>query len=119
MDVPLKPSDTGWYSLGPRPGEPGSAVIDGHVDWTNGDRAVFTDLRLLKLGDRVVVENADGTTTAFFVRTSKIYSPTADAGEVFGSTDGKSHLNLITCQGVWDKLTQGYSERLVVFTDKE
>ena len=119
MGVPLKPVDAGWYMTGTRPGEVGSAVIDGHVDWTNGARAVFSDLHQLQSGDRVVVENDDGTTTAFLVRTSKIYSPTADATDIFGSTDGQAHLNLITCQGVWDKSTQGYSERLVVFTDKE
>src|SRR4051812_34701143 len=54
MDVPHDYSETAWYNLGPRPGEPGNAVIDGHVDSTTG-KAVFWDLRKLTRGDRIVV----------------------------------------------------------------
>ncbi|PIZ82226.1 MAG: class F sortase, partial [Parcubacteria group bacterium CG_4_10_14_0_2_um_filter_41_6] len=42
-----------------------------------------------------------------------------DVPEVFNSSDGKAHLNLITCTGVWNKEDNAFSERLVVFTDKE
>jgi len=35
------------------------------------------------------------------------------------SSDAKAHLNLITCEGVWDKVSKSYSKRLVVFTDRE
>jgi len=35
------------------------------------------------------------------------------------TNDGLAHLNLITCIGVWEQITQGYSQRLVVFTDRE
>ena len=31
MGVPKDPSKAAWYSLGPRPGEPGNAVVAGHV----------------------------------------------------------------------------------------
>ena len=34
------------------------------------------------------------------------------------TNDGLAHLNLITCI-VWEQITQGYSQRLVVFTDRE
>src|SRR3989344_2613905 len=33
--------------------------------------------------------------------------------------DGAAHLNLITCEGAWDKVSRTYSQRLVVFTDRE
>ena len=33
--------DVGWYAAGPRPGEVGSAVIDGHLDRPGGSPAVF------------------------------------------------------------------------------
>jgi hypothetical protein len=45
--------------------------------------------------------------------------PTAIVPEIFTSKDGKSHLNIITCDWAWNKNTKHYPNRLVVFTDKE
>lgn len=33
MGVPELPQDVAWYLLGPHPGEEGSAIIAGHVNW--------------------------------------------------------------------------------------
>ena len=49
----------------------------------------------------------------------KKYDPNADAKDVFNLNDGKAHLNLITCVGIWNKIKKSRSERLVVFTDRE
>ena len=57
--------------------------------------------------------------TTFIVREIQTYSKDEDVPEVFNSSDGKAHLNLITCTGVWNKEDNAFSERLVVFTDKE
>jgi len=54
----------------------------------------------------------------FAVTAIRMYNPDDDATQVFVSTDGKAHLNLITCQGSWNNTEQTYSERLVVFTDE-
>ena len=106
-----------WYRLGPEPGEPGNAVIAGHYGWRDGQAAVFNELHTLKAGDRVVVYDEASTMTTFVVRELREYSPDADATEVFRSTDGKAHLNLITCIGSWNRSQQTYTKRLVVFTD--
>jgi sortase A len=119
MDVPQLPMDAAWYSLGSRPGELGSAVIDGHVNWINNAPGVFKDLNKLKPGDKVMVEDDQGVTVSFVVRESRNYSPDADASDVFRSDDGLSHLNLITCSGIWNQATENYSQRLVIFTDRE
>ena len=38
MAVPDGIGNAGWYNLGPRPGEKGNAVIDGHYGvWKNGN----------------------------------------------------------------------------------
>jgi hypothetical protein len=58
-------------------------------------------------------------TTTFVVRESRSFNPNADASDVFNSNDEKSHLNLITCEGSWNKDSKSYSQRLVIFTDKE
>jgi len=118
MDVPESPHDSGWYALGPRPGEKGSATIGGHVDWKHGANAVFAKLHKIRPGDEIEVLADDGSIVSFIVRESRKYDAAADATEVFGSNDGKSHLNIVTCDGIWDKRINGYSERLVVFADK-
>lgn len=119
LDAPKGPDDVAWYQLGPRPGEIGSAVIDGHSGWKDGRAAAFDDLYKLHAGDTISVEYGDGTTTSFVVREVRTYDPTADTSSVFISNDGKSHLNLITCEGVWDPISRSYSGRLVVFSDEE
>lgn len=118
MGVPTDPLDTAWYSLGPRPGEQGSATIAGHVDWLHGATGVFEDLHKVKVGDDIIVKDDQGEFVSFVVRESRRYDPLADAVEVFGSSDGRSHLNIITCDGKWDKSSQQYSKRLVVFADR-
>ncbi len=118
MDVPKRPADTAWYALGPRPGEVGSAVIAGHVSWMYSAHAVFAKLHTLKPGDIITVQAGDGKSTSFVVRGIREYDAAADATEVFFSTDGKAHLNLVTCSGTWDQSERQYTERLVVFADE-
>jgi LPXTG-site transpeptidase (sortase) family protein len=119
MGVPKGPANVAWFDLGPRPGEEGNAVVAGHSGWKDGIPAVFDDLHKLQKGDKIYVEDDKGVTATFVVRESKLYEPTANATDVFTSHDGKSHLNLITCGGVWDTVTKSRSNRLVVFADKE
>jgi LPXTG-site transpeptidase (sortase) family protein len=119
MDVPKDPHEVGWFNLGPRPGENGSAVIAGHYGWKEGKGAVFDTLYKVRVGDKIYVEDSKGEVVTFVVRESRRYDPEADASGVFSSSDGKAHLNLVTCEGEWDEVSKSYSKRLVVFADKE
>ena len=119
VDVPKDLKSAAWFDLGPRPGESGNSVIVGHYGWKKGIPAVFNNLHKLEKGDKLYLEDASGVRTTFVVRESRSFDPDAEAPEVFLSSDGKSHLNLITCEGVWNKASKNYSQRLVVFTDKE
>jgi len=119
MDVPKDPMDTGWYELGPRPGEIGSAVLDGHVDWWYGAPAVFPNLHEVQPGYIIIVEDDSGKTIPFIVRDVKTYGAADNATNIFVSNDGQAHLNLITCTGAWDYGTNQYANRLVVFADRD
>jgi len=115
MESPSNSVDVGWYMYGPRPGQTGSAVIAGHLDEKNGEPGVFAKLDKLQKGDKLYIDDGQGTTTAFTVRESHTF----DAGyaeEVFNSSDS-AHLNLVTCAGFWDNTKQSYHKRLVVFSD--
>lgn len=120
MEAPEGPKNVGWFKFGPHPGNSGSAVIAGHYGpWPNGDKSVFEGISELRKGDKLYVEDKKGMIATFVVRESREYDPEADAKDVFRSSDNSAHLNLITCGGVWDEVRQSYSERLVVFANKE
>jgi sortase A len=119
MAVPAGPMDVAWFDLGPRPGENGSAVIAGHEGWKDGIWAVFDNLYTLHVGDKVYIEDEKNATTTFVVSGIRTYDQNGNATDVFSSSDGKAHLNLITCEGTWNAAEKSYSNRLVVFTDME
>lgn len=119
MGVPKGPAEVAWFNLGSRPGENGSAVIAGHYGWKDNIPAVFDNLHKLHIGDKISVEDENGAVTVFVVREIRIYGKDEAVPDVFGSSEGKARLNLITCTGVWNEAEKTRSERLVVFTDKE
>jgi len=108
--------DVGWYNLGPKPGERGSAVIDGHLDRPGGFPAVFWYLRDLHVGDEVLVKNSSGKTLRFQVTRIEFYAPQdAPIQDIFGNWGG-TFLNLITCAGDWIPSQHQTNLRLVVYT---
>ena len=118
LGVPAVPMNAGWFDKGPRPGEKGSAVIDGHFGWKDHIPAVFDHLSALKKGDRLYVVDERGARIAFAVSQTRLYASDGVVPAIFRSSDGKSHLNLITCDGTWNEAQHSFSNRLVVFADK-
>ncbi len=115
MDVPENADNVGWYKLGYKPGEKGSAVMAGHNDKVTGAPAVFYKLSLLQIGDKIEVIDDKGKKYLFQVSQTQAF-PYSDypLQKVFGPNDNNM-LNLITCNGVWDASTKNYSNRLTVF----
>ncbi len=114
MASPSGPITVGWYKFGPRPGNEGSAVIDGHAGYADGRRAAFDDLPELKVGDKFYVKDARGKRLVFIVRKKKLFARNANSAEVFTPSTGR-RLNLITCTGRYDVAAGTHSQRLVVF----
>jgi len=110
------PSDwgiAGWYADGVRPGDPGPAVIEGHVDSRNGP-AVFYRLRDLKVGATMLVHTTAGTTLRFVVDTVREYPKTKfPTAAVYGPTP-LPVLRLVTCTGEFDWQARSYLDNLVV-----
>lgn len=108
--------DTGWYVNGPRPGERGSAVIDGHLNRPGNDPAVFWRLYQLRAGNEVDVLDSAGKALRFRVIDVAYYTPQdAPYQLIFGNNSG-TYLNLITCAGDWIPSQQQTTQRLVVYT---
>jgi len=115
MDVPKDVKNVAWYNLGPLPGVQGNAVISGHYDDTKGP-AVFYKLSKLKVGDQVIVTDADGMDLTFVVVSKESYPvDKAPLNRIFGF-DLERDLNLITCSGRWNSKARTYNQRLVVYT---
>jgi LPXTG-site transpeptidase (sortase) family protein len=117
MDVPAGSKNVAWFALGPHPGQEGSAVIGGHFGIEDGIPFVFYDLDKLRVGDKVYIVDDKDETLSFVVRSIKLFDRDADATSVFTSEDGLVHLNLITCEGIWNQVNDTYPERRVIFTD--
>lgn len=115
MVVPSNNVEVGWFGLGTRPGDIGSAVIGAHNRF-NSAAGVFAHLDQLQKGDVLSVVSAKGITTSFVVRDMQMFDATDTNSGIFDSESG-AHLNLVTCSGDWNSLTKSYTKRLVIFTD--
>lgn len=115
MQVPdvKNPEQAGWFAFSSKPGDPGPAVIAGHVDG-NRKPGVFYELNQLRPGARVIIERSDGTKLTYEVtqvrKTDKDEFP---HDEVYGHTP-TSELRLITCGGAWEGGQTGYADNIVV-----
>ncbi|WP_425412728.1 class F sortase [Micromonospora halophytica] len=116
IDVPPlnRHHETGWYDRGPTPGEPGRAIIVGHVDSKSGP-AVFYDLRKLKPGDTIEVTRDDRRVVVFTVDSVEHFDKSnLPADRVYGH-DGPPALRLITCGGAWVGGNTGYEDNVIAF----
>lgn len=111
---PSDPQTAGWFAQGPAPGDPGPAVVIGHLD-SDGGPAVFWRLDQLRAGDEITVSRSDGSSVRFAVRRLARYSRSSfPTSEVFG-TQASPELRLITCGGRFNFLTRQYTDNLVVY----
>jgi hypothetical protein len=113
MQLP-NPDQVGWYTLGPRPGAPGPAVLVGHVDDHTGP-AVFFRLRQLRPGDQILIGQSDGTTSRFLVGRLEQHPKTALPTNRIWTTARRPLLRLITCGGSFNQTTRHYRDNLIVY----
>jgi LPXTG-site transpeptidase (sortase) family protein len=113
LEEPPQVTPAGWFTHSPTPGEPGPAIIAGHVA-RNAVRGVFFDLHNLSAGSKVFVDRKDGSTAVFRVvslgAVDKEHFPTA---AVYGNID-YAGLRLITCAD-FDDATGKYTDNFVAF----
>ena len=138
MDAPMGPpgdpvwNTAFWYRGSSVPGAFSTAVIAGHVDG-GGLPAAFAHLDRLRPGDPIIVHDTDtGIDIRFVVAGSEDIaledaSDPAVLARIYGtgpavgprpqpSTDGRSHLTLITCSGTFRNGT--HDHRLAVYATR-
>ena len=114
LEVPKDWDTAGWYDQGPRPGQPGLAVILGHVDSKTGP-AVFYQLRALRPGDTVRVGLADGRILVFRMQRVQRYPKDEFPTEAVYFPTLNRELRLITCGGEFDYAAGSYRDNIVVY----
>ena len=115
MATPKSFSSVGWYSLGEKPGDLGSAVFAGHVNNALTKAGVFEHLNQVRVGDVVTVSDASDKTLVYTVSEIDEYpAEGAPTASIFTSS-GPSTLVLITCDGSWDGNAHTFDKRLVVY----
>lgn len=101
-----------WYSPGPRPGEPGGAVVVAHVHGPDGPD-VFWDLARLEVGDTIRVHRADQVVTFVVDAVEDVPKEALPYDRIWPATS-EPLLRLITCGG--KRLPQGgYPDNTVVY----
>jgi sortase (surface protein transpeptidase) len=118
IEVPADYQTAGWFAEGPRPGEPGPAVILGHVDSKAGP-GVFFELRQLTPGAEVLVDRADGSTIGFRVRSTQRVPKTAFPTALVYAPTLQPALRLVTCGGGFDREKGSYLDNVIVDADPE
>lgn len=114
VQVPSSFSEVGWFKPGPEPGEPGAAVILGHVDSKAGPGA-FYRLRGLRRGDRIRIQPKFGRRLTFVVTGSREVPKTRFPTRLIYKNYGPPTLRLITCDGRFNSGTGHYVDNLIVF----
>ena len=104
-----------WYSPGPRPGEPGGAVVVAHVHGPDGPD-VFWDLATLRPGDTIRVHRPGAVATFVVDRVEDVPKEQLPYDRIWPDT-GRSLLRLITCGG--QRTAAGYPDNTIVFAHLE
>ena len=116
IEVPTDFATAGWFDQGPRPGQPGPAVILGHVDSKAGP-AVFYRLARLPVGAEVLVDRSDGSTIGFRVRGTQHVAKAAFPTDLVYAPTLEPALRLVTCGGVFDHSRSSYLDNVIVYAD--
>ncbi len=113
LDVPPDARTLVWYRHGPSPGEPGSAVIAGHLNW-RGVNGLFARLAETPVGASITVVYDDGSEQAFIVSAVELLpKPAVSVNGVF-AREGERLLRLVTCGGEFEEEVRSYRSNVVV-----
>ncbi|NUR73917.1 MAG: class F sortase [Hamadaea sp.] len=117
IEVPslATPDLAGWYRYGPSPGEPGSAILVGHVDSRLSGPAVFFRLGDLRKGDDILVDRDDGSTAVFTVDAVRLVAKDEFPSQEVHRAAATSLLRLITCGGRFDRSARSYLDNIIVY----
>jgi hypothetical protein len=99
----------------PAPGDPGVALIAGHVDSASAGAGALYNLRRLQEGDTIRVIGVDRRATSWKVTSAPQYSSKTALPRALFRTSGPPRLALVTCGGPFDSATGHYLDNVIVW----
>jgi hypothetical protein len=103
----------GWFDAGPRPGEPGRAVLIGHLDTHQGP-GLFARVPSLEPGTRITVLDRRGAEHAYnVVGRTQVPKDRFPTESVYGHADTPV-LVLVTCGGPF-RPGRGYRDNVLLY----
>ncbi|MBN1529458.1 MAG: class F sortase [Thermoleophilaceae bacterium] len=112
LEIP-PPGRAGWFSGGPRPGEPGRAVIVSHVDSQTGPELFFS-LRTLTRGTRILVEDRRGGIHRFRLVRRRQIEKSRFRRDLVAGPSAHPGLVLVTCGGPFTP-GEGYRDNVILY----
>ena len=117
VDAPWNVHDVSWFNEGVLPGSSaGSSLLVGHVSsWTTD--GVFKHIDRLTPGALIQIERGDGSVINYAVKkTENIPLDEVDMSKILGTEiAGKHDIKLMTCSGNYDRDSERYDHRFVVY----
>ena len=115
LGVPANPKEVGWWAEGPPPGDPvGTAVIDGHVDWTGIGPGALFNISELSPGATITVGEQGGPMQFRVAAVREYPKVTLPWNQIF-SQHVSGRLVLVTCGGSFNYETHQYHDNVVVY----
>ena len=112
LEIP-PPGRAGWFRGGPRPGEPGRAVIVSHVDSQAGP-ALFASLRTLRRRTPILVEDHRGGIHRFRLGRRVQIQKSRFRRDLVAGPSAQPTLVLITCGGPFTP-GEGYRDNVILY----
>ncbi|MDP9326316.1 MAG: class F sortase [Candidatus Dormibacteraeota bacterium] len=113
MDVTSNIWEVGVFDQSVQPGQPGSAVVEGHLDWYTGP-AVFWNLHRVGTGAEIDFTSADAVVHRFTVTRARNIPYNSAIPDDLTARTGTPTITLITCSGAWISSAHSYSTRLLL-----
>ena len=127
LTIPSDIHDVGWWDGevrdgdrtiqedAPAPGQPGVALIAGHVDSAAAGPGALFALRDLKVGDVIEISGSVSHLSTWVVDATPQMAPKAQLPPQLWVTTGRPQLALVTCGGPFDYATGHYVDNVIVW----
>jgi LPXTG-site transpeptidase (sortase) family protein len=115
VDVPQ--SNVGWYNMGAKPGETGTAALDGHFKDFKFGPGVFYRLSELQVGSDIYIKDISNKEFHYkVVKNDLVNTDRFPTNQVYGHSS-KPLLNLVTCAGNYDHAKKDFDKRTIVYSE--
>jgi hypothetical protein len=102
----------------PAPGQPGVALIAGHVDSAAAGPGALHDIGTLQIGDLMQVDDSAGHVSTWRVDAAPQTNLKTELPPTLWVTTGAPRLALVTCGGPFDSATGHYLDNVIVWASQ-